>query len=150
MSKKPKIFWLILWSSMCITFTNCIFYKTVTVPVSHSTLSQYLDKKQIWTIRDADHRTDGIYGIVIRNDSLFGKLSSGVLPDHPENKRSYRKEKGENSKDYMHLLTNSPEFSGNVKLPISEITSATTHETDKEKTILVNVLLLLLILSLYY
>ena len=150
MSKKSKTYPPLLWAFLAVILTNCVYYKTVTVPVNQPTFEEYLNRKPSWTITDVDHRTDAIFGMRVRNDSLFGKLSPGTyLIDHPENKQTYRKEKGERSKDYFHLQTNSPEFSDKIKIPISDITSATAHEIDKGKTIRVNVVCGILVILFF-
>lgn len=139
MSKKSKIARFLLWTFWVTIFNGCspVYFKTVPLPVNKITLNEYLTKKPIWTIADANHKTEMISSVRIRGDSIFGKLSYLGYVDHPD-RPSYRKQKGPQSKSYLHLYTNSSEFSDIVKISLSDITSATTHENAVKKTILVN------------
>ncbi len=138
MIKKSKIHWLLMTICLIISLNNCIYYRTVTVPVNQIILKEYLSTKPIWTVEDANHKINGISNVEIQNDSLYGKLFYYGFPDHPDNRITYMKKRGVYSKEYFHLLINSNESSNDFKIPISDIISAKTHENAPEVSILVS------------
>ncbi len=142
MSKKSRICRCLLWTCLAIVFQNCIYYKTVTLPVNQSALRKYQVTKPIWTIRDVNHRTDQIYAVILRNDSILGKVSPEVFIENSI--------KGARPKDYLHLYTNAAEFLNEVKIPLSDVTSATTDEKNLVKMIGVDALLVFLTIIIFF
>jgi hypothetical protein len=128
---------------MSLTFTSCIYYKTAAVQVNQTSLAKYVETKPLWTLRDADHRTSALSAVVVRNDTVFGRLSPAKM-EHPANKRTYWGNSS-NEKSYLHLFAdNAPEFASEVHVPVAQITSVTEHKGAPGKTIWVNSLLVVL------
>jgi len=128
MNRKSTTFNFALWLSVWVSLNGCVYYKTVQVPVNQQSLKEQRISRPMWTIEDA-YRTTRMIEPSIQNDSIVGKSYPLAILDHPSGK-TYLKGKGKESLNYFHLYTSSPPFGENIKIPISEIKSATRHERD--------------------